>query len=44
MNALANLPRILLVDSNVYFAKRVWAKHCSSSGLKSCRARRLHMH
>ena len=23
MNALANLPRILLVDSNVYFAKRV---------------------
>src|SRR5277367_2340837 len=23
MNALANLPRILLIDSNVYFAKRV---------------------
>src|SRR5580704_1265508 len=23
MNALSNLPRILLVDSNVYFAKRV---------------------
>src|SRR5271154_613509 len=23
MNALTNLPRILLVDSNVYFAKRV---------------------
>ena len=43
MNALANLPRILLVDSNVYFAKRV-GEALQQVGSKSSPARRPPTH